>query len=112
MATEKELAQILLRMGFNPATKGYHYALYALHLHTKEPAVITLGSICSYTYPRIADKFNASAQQVERAIRHAIETAYNANIEEWKPLFGKLRWPTNGQFLATIAEALRLEMVS
>ena len=74
-----------------------------------------LGSITKVLYPDIAKKYNTTASRVERAIRHAIEVAWSrGNIESISSLFGytvcmSKAKPTNSEFIAMVADKLRLE---
>ena len=74
-----------------------------------------LGSITKILYPDIAKKYNTTSSRVERAIRHAIEVAWSrGNIESLNKMFGytvhshKAK-PTNSEFIAMVADKLRLE---
>ncbi len=74
-----------------------------------------LGSITKTLYPRIADKYNTTPSRVERAIRHAIEVAWSrGNMDSIRNLFGytinvSKAKPTNSEFIAMIADRLRIE---
>lgn len=74
-----------------------------------------LGSITKVLYPDVAKKYKTTASRVERAIRHAIEVAWNrGNIEAISNIFGytvsvSKSKPTNSEFIAMIADKLRLE---
>lgn len=74
-----------------------------------------LGSITKVLYPDIAKHYNTTASRVERAIRHAIEVAWTrGNIDAISALFGytinvSKAKPTNSEFIAMIADKLRLE---
>ena len=74
-----------------------------------------LGSITKVLYPEIGTKFNTTASRVERAIRHAIEVAWNrGNYESISKTFGYTvhhlkSKPTNSEFIAMIADKIRLE---
>ena len=81
---------------------------------------ITVGIINSITkklYPEVAEKFDTSPSKVERAIRHAIEVAWNrGKIENINSLFGvrvynRNEKPTNGEFIALVADKMLLESV-
>ena len=78
-----------------------------------EPEIIN--SITKKLYPSIAEKFDTSSSKVERAIRHAIEVAWNrGKIENINSLFGVKVYgsnekPTNGEFIALVADKMRLE---
>ena len=77
-----------------------------------------INAVTKQLYPRVAEKHNTSPSRVERAIRHAIEVAcVRGNEEELYSLFGYTvnnakGKPTNSEFIAMIADKLRLEMVS
>ena len=74
-----------------------------------------INSITKQLYPGIAMRYNTSASKVERAIRHAIEVAWNrGKIENINKLFGfnvygKNDKPTNGEFVALVADKLIIE---
>jgi len=73
-----------------------------------------INSITKELYPGIADRFNTSASKVERAIRHAIEVAWTrGRIEKINQIFGyniysKNDKPTNGEFIALMADKLSM----
>ena len=75
-----------------------------------------LGAVTKILYPRIAEKYSTTPSRVERAIRHAIEVAWSrGNLDMINRLFGytiKLEKgkPTNSEFMAMVADKLRLEM--
>ena len=93
--------------------KGYMYlrtAILETYLN-----VDFLGQITKVLYPEIARKYATTASRVERAIRHAIEVAWNrGNIDAIDDIFGytisaSKAKPTNSEFIAMIADKLRLE---
>ena len=73
-----------------------------------------MGSITKELYPGIAKRFNTTSSKVERAIRHAIEVAWNrGRIEALDEAFGKNVCslddkPTNGEFIALVSDRLRI----
>ena len=74
-----------------------------------------LGQVTKVLYPEIARQYNTTSSRVERAIRHAIEVAWNrGNTDAIDDIFGytvsstKAK-PTNSEFIAMIADKLRLE---
>ncbi len=86
----------------------------AIMMITKE--IELLGAVTKVLYPKIAEKYSTTPSRVERAIRHAIEVAWNRGNMEMihrtfgytiKPDKGK---PTNSEFMAMIADKLRMEM--
>ena len=74
-----------------------------------------INSITKQLYPTIASKFETTASKVERAIRHAIEVAWNrGKIENINNVFGVKVYssqekPTNGEFIALVADKMILE---
>lgn len=78
-----------------------------------DPEIIN--SITKKLYPSIAATFNTTASKVERAIRHAIEVAWNrGKIENINQIFGMKIYsanekPTNGEFIALVADKMLLE---
>ena len=93
--------------------KGYSYLREAIHMVYDD--IELLGSITKVLYPEIAVKFNTTSSRVERAIRHAIEVAWNrGNYESISKTFGYTvhhlkSKPTNSEFIAMIADKIRLE---
>ena len=76
-----------------------------------------INCITKKLYPSIAEKYDTSSSKVERAIRHAIEVAWNrGKIENINSLFGVKVYsdnekPTNGEFIALVADKMLLEGV-
>ena len=74
-----------------------------------------LGSITKVLYPTIARKYQTSSSRVERAIRHAIEVAWNrGKMETLDAMFGYTintgkGKPTNSEFIALIADKIRMQ---
>ena len=101
----KLISKVLLEMGMRADTSGYLYAKEAIGMvmdDTKRKKV------CNDIYPAIAAKFNATAQQVERNIRFAIdkmECDTDCNIDKY---FNKIRdHYTNKEFIYGIAEYVK-----
>jgi two-component system response regulator (stage 0 sporulation protein A) len=111
---DKKISAIFITIGSPPHIKGYYYLRYAIKSCIKEPEIIS--AITKRLYPSVADYFNATASKVERAIRHAIEVCWNrGRIEALNNLFNSKIFtiknrPTNGEFIALIADKLILEM--
>ena len=110
---EGEITEILHEIGIPAHIKGYMYlrtAILETYLN-----VDFLGQITKVLYPEIAKKYATTASRVERAIRHAIEVAWNrGNIDAIDDIFGYTvsatkSKPTNSEFIAMIADKLRLE---
>ncbi|MBR5535345.1 MAG: sporulation transcription factor Spo0A [Clostridia bacterium] len=96
--------------------KGYQYLRDAIIMSINDTELIN--AVTKQLYPKVAQKHNTSPSRVERAIRHAIEVAcVRGSEEELYSLFGYTvnnakGKPTNSEFIAMIADKLRLEMVS
>ncbi len=110
---ESEITSLLHEVGIPAHIKGYMYlrtAILETYLN-----VDFLGQITKVLYPEIARKYETTASRVERAIRHAIEVAWNrGNIDAIDDIFGytisaSKAKPTNSEFIAMIADKLRLE---
>jgi len=110
---EASITNIIHEIGVPAHIKGYMYLREAITMVYND--IELLGSITKVLYPAIAKKFNTTASRVERAIRHAIEVAWSrGNIESISALFGytiniSKANPTNSEFIAMVADRLRLE---
>lgn len=93
--------------------KGYQYVREAIIMTVKNEDVIN--AVTKVLYPNLSKMFNTTPSRVERAIRHAIEVAWNrGQIEVHDRIFGytvnsNKGKPTNSEFIAMIADKLRLE---
>ena len=111
---ESEITSLLHEMGMPAHIKGYLYLRDAITMVYND--IELLGSITKILYPDVAKKYKTTASRVERAIRHAIEVAWNrGNIEAISRTFGytvniSKSKPTNSEFIAMIADKLRLEL--
>jgi len=109
-----EVTNIIREIGIPAHIKGYQYLRDAILMIIAEMEL--LGAVTKVLYPMIADKYATTPSRVERAIRHAIEVAWNrGNMDMINRLFGytiKLEKgkPTNSEFMAMIADKLRMEM--
>ncbi len=96
--------------------KGYHYLRDAIIMSVNDMEM--LGAVTKILYPAIAKKHNTTSSRVERAIRHAIEVAWSrGRIETIEDLFGYTinegkGKPTNSEFIALIADKIRLGKIS
>jgi len=113
LSLEKEITSIISDVGIPAHVKGYHFVRYAIILALKSPE--SVNSITKYIYPEVSKRFGTTPSRVERAIRHAIEVAWErGNIDTINKLFGysvsdSKGKPTNSEFIAMIADTLRLE---
>ena len=110
---ETRVTNILHEIGVPAHIRGYHYMREAIIMSVNDMDV--LNYITKELYPSIAKKCNTTPSRVERAIRHAIEVAWNrGKIDAIDALFGYTinnhkGKPTNSEFIALIADRLRLE---
>lgn len=113
LSLEKQITAIISDVGIPAHVKGYHFVRYAIILALKSPE--SVNSITKFIYPEVSKRFGTTPSRVERAIRHAIEVAWErGNIETINRLFGysvsdAKGKPTNSEFIAMIADSLRLE---
>lgn len=112
-ALEERISNIFITVGIPAHIKGYQFLREAIKMAIHSPEIIN--SITKELYPSIAHKFDTSASKVERAIRHAIEVAWNrGKIENINSVFGIKVYsnnekPTNGEFIALVADKMLLE---
>ena len=112
---DEKISNIFITVGIPAHIKGYQFLREAIKMAISEPEIIN--SITKKLYPSIAEKFDTSSSKVERAIRHAIEVAWNrGKIENINSLFGVKVYsdndkPTNGEFIALVADKMLLEGV-
>ncbi|MBQ8562281.1 MAG: sporulation transcription factor Spo0A [Firmicutes bacterium] len=110
---EVDITNMIHEVGVPAHIKGYQFLRDAITLVVTRPEI--LGCITKELYPTIAMMNNTTPSRVERAIRHAIELAWNrGRIETLEALFGytikhEKGKPTNSEFIAIISDKLRLE---
>jgi two-component system response regulator (stage 0 sporulation protein A) len=115
-SVESDITNVIHEIGIPAHIKGYHYLREAILLVINN--IELLGGITKELYPMIAQKFNTTPSRVERAIRHAIEVAWNrGRIETINKIFGytihdEKGKPTNGEFIAMVADRLRMQIKS
>ena len=113
---EALVTNIIHEVGVPAHIKGYQYLREAIIMVVNDIDVIN--QITKSLYPKIASKFNTTPSRVERAIRHAIEVAWGRGQQEAvENIFGytisaSKGKPTNSEFIAMIADKLRLELKS
>ena len=112
-ALDERLSSIFIRSGIPPHIKGYTFLREAVKLSVIYPEMIN--SITKRLYPTIAEMYDTTPSKVERAIRHAIEVAWNrGKIENINAIFGikiynKGDKPTNGELIALVADKILIE---
>ena len=109
---EKDVTDMIHEIGVPAHIKGYQYLREAIIMSVED--IEMLSSITKVLYPTIAEKYDTTPSRVERAIRHAIEVAWNrGRMETLNSLFGYTistgkGKPTNSEFIALIADKIRL----
>ncbi|MDD3268265.1 MAG: sporulation transcription factor Spo0A [Syntrophomonadaceae bacterium] len=110
---EIEVTKVIHEIGVPAHVKGYQYLRDAIMLVVAE--INYLGAVTKELYPTIAIKYDTTPSRVERAIRHAIELAWDrGDLDKINKVFGytisgERGKPTNSEFIAIIADRLRLE---
>ena len=110
---DEKISNIFITIGIPPHIKGYGYLREGIKMAVEDPSIIN--NVTKELYPNVAKKFETSASKVERAIRHAIEVAWNrGRIDAISAIFGVRVYigserPTNSEFIALVADKLILE---
>lgn len=110
---DEKISEIFISIGIPPHIKGYAYLREAIKITVNQPHVIN--AVTKELYPGVAKMHDTTASKVERAIRHAIEVAWNrGRIDAINAIFGTRVYlgtekPTNSEFIALVADKLILE---
>ncbi len=110
---ERQVTAIIHEIGVPAHIKGYQYLREAIGLAVDDMEIIN--AVTKVLYPAVAKKFNTTSSRVERAIRHAIEVAWDrGDLETLQKYFGYTvsnakGKPTNSEFIAMIADRISLE---
>ncbi len=113
VSLDEKISEIFISIGIPPHIKGYAYLREGIKTTVHEPYIIN--NVTKKLYPTIAEHFSTSPSKVERAIRHAIEVAWNrGRIDTINAVFGSRVYlgtekPTNSEFIALVADKLLLE---
>ncbi len=113
-AVELEITRILHRIGIPAHIKGYSFIREAIWMVVQDPDL--LNAVTKELYPAVAERYDSTASRVERAIRHAIEVAWNrGDLEMINSMFGytvssRKGKPTNSEFIAMVADRIRMGM--
>ena len=113
---EAAVTNIIHEVGVPAHIKGYQFLREAIIMSVKNVEMIN--QVTKLLYPDIANKYNTTPSRVERAIRHAIEVAWGrGDPKVTESIFGYTvsadkGKPTNSEFIAMIADKLRLELKS
>ena len=111
---ETEVSEMLREIGVPANLKGYRYVRTGIIMSVEDPTV--LGQLTKVLYPAIAKEFKSTTSRVERAIRHAIEVAWNrGDMDVLNKYFGYTidmdrGKPTNAEFIAMIADKISLQL--
>ncbi len=111
---EMMVTEIIHQIGVPAHIKGYHYLRQSILLAVKNPDIIN--SVTKQLYPTVAKMYETTSSRVERAIRHAIEVAWDrGDVDVLNSYFGFTIHngrgkPTNSEFIAMIADKLRLRL--
>ena len=112
-AVKETQEEISLEIGVPAHIKGYQYLREAIIYSVEDPEM--LGAVTKILYPAIAKRSHTTSSRVERAIRHAIEVAWNRGCEEvLEEIFGYTisvgrGKPTNSEFIAMLADKITLK---
>lgn len=108
------ISEIMHQIDVPAHIKGYQYLREAILLSVGDDEMIN--SVTKYLYPTVAKKFGTTPSRVERAIRHAIEVAWDrGDVDVLSSYFGytiqnQRGKPTNSEFIAMISDRLKLKM--
>lgn len=111
---EAQVTRIIHQVGIPAHIKGYQYLRCAIMMVVRDGRII--GEVTKTLYPSVAKEFGTTSSRVERAIRHAIEVAWDrGDVDMLNSFFGytvqnNKGKPTNSEFVAMIADNLRLKM--
>ena len=111
---ELKVTQILHEIGVPAHIKGYHYLRDSIMMSVEKPEIIN--AVTKQLYPSVAKKYQTTSSRVERAIRHAIEVAWDrGDVDVLNSYFGYTIHndrgkPTNSEFIAMISDRLRLQI--
>lgn len=107
---------MLHQIGVPAHIKGYHYLRNSIIMSVENPEIIN--AVTKQLYPAVAKSFSTTPSRVERAIRHAIEVAWDrGDVDILNSYFGYTIHngrgkPTNSEFIAMISDKLRLQVKS
>lgn len=111
---EVRVTEILHEIGVPAHIKGYNYLRDSIIMSIEKPEIIN--AVTKQLYPNVAKKYETTSSRVERAIRHAIEVAWDrGDVDVLNSYFGYTIHngrgkPTNSEFIAMISDKLRLQL--
>ncbi|WP_139905323.1 sporulation transcription factor Spo0A [Clostridium thermarum] len=110
---EQQITDIIHKIGIPAHIKGYKFIREAISMSVNDMQI--LSCITKILYPSIAEKYHTTPSRVERSIRHAIEVAWSrGQVDVLNEIFGHTinsikGKPTNGEFIALLADRIRLK---
>ena len=111
---EKTITELIHQLGVPAHIKGYHFLREAILMSVKDNK--PMSSVTKVIYPDVSKKFDTTSSRVERAIRHAIEVAWDrGDLDTLTDFFGytvnnSRGKPTNSEFIAMITDKLKLDL--
>jgi len=115
-ALEVKVTEYMHDLGVPAHIRGYHYMREAVIMAVHDIDIINY--ITKSLYPAISKKNNTTDSRVERAIRHAIDVAWNrGDIKKQREIFGytvdaRKGKPTNSEFIAMVADKIKISLKS
>ncbi len=112
-ALQRQVTDVIHEVGVPAHIKGYQYVREAIIIAVQDISVIN--AVTKVLYPEVAKRYSTTPSRVERAVRHAIEVAWDrGDLETLQRYFGYTvsntkGKPTNSEFIAMIADKIRLE---
>ncbi len=113
VSLDEKISNIFITIGIPPHIKGFTYLRESIKMAVSDPGIIN--RVTKELYPKVGEKYSTTPSKVERAIRHAIEVAWNrGRTEAISSIFGAKVYigserPTNSEFIALVADKLILE---
>lgn len=110
---DEKISNIFISIGIPPHIMGYQYLREGIKMTIEDPSIIN--NVTKRLYPEIGERYKTTASKVERAIRHAIEVAWNrGRVDAVNSIFGVRVYigndrPTNSEFIALVADKLIFE---
>ena len=110
---ERQISRFMLELGIPAHLRGYQFLRSAVLMCVQDMELV--GSVTKLLYPDLARMYGTTAQKIERAIRNAIEVSWErGNSDIIEELFGyrntsEYSRPTNSEYIATVADYIRLE---
>ena len=110
---ERQISGFMLELGIPAHLRGYQFLRSAVLMCVQDMELV--GSVTKLLYPDLARMYGTTPQKIERAIRNAIEVSWErGNSDIFEELFGyrntsEYSRPTNSEYIATVADYIRLE---